>query len=464
MDMQWIIYDGENGLEEFFDDEKNKSKKHKRDDRLVPFKTKTDRNTYDNFTGVLGQVSRLLTGTTMSKKVSLVDELAKNLRLKVENCSDAEFDTFLAIVKSIYFEDDKLMPVNIKALNYIESNVTQQQVAEYIFSLFIENTGLEEKYNQMIVDEDTNVLDDLVFQSLEENACGGNEYIHADCLLPYVKECFLADYEALIKNSQDYKTYALRMLAYYYYFYISQLAVKLMKFEKADRNKIEPIYMTLNWEVVTKVRPGYEYGWKYVKDKLGHMFSHSVLMEMLAHNIDDVHLDYIGLAEKFEGTEEDISVAKEIEYICEQYKAWIPMDYDKCIHSSDKDGKCEVSNAVRRLFELIDYQFINGGRTSHYNGYNKKFIEFAQKNFGKSRGTLGYTIGVTESDIVMFTRVILANNSGRMKLSSLFHEYERRGLLFDRESKMKITDLLSRMDLLEKRSDSGDAQYVKYVL
>ena len=462
MDMQWIIYDGENGLGEFFDVEKNKSKNHKRDDKLVPFRTKS--YAYDDFSAVLGHVSRLLTGTTVNKKSSLLDELAQNLRLKMEDCSDSDFEVFLTIVKSIYFEDDKLMPVNIKALNYIGSNVTQQQVAEYIFSLFIENTGLEEKYNQMIVDEDTNVLDDLVFQSLQDNVSGVKEYVHAECLLPYVKECFCADYGALINNSQDYKTYALRMLAYYYYFYISQLAVKLMKFEKADRNKIEPIYMTLNWEVVTKVRPGYEYGWKYVKDKLGHMFSHSVLMEMLSHNVDDIHLDYIGLAEKFSGTETDASVAKEIEYICEQYKEWIPMDYDKCIHSSDKDGKCEVSNVTRRLFELIDYQFINGGRTSHYNGYNKKFIEFAQKNFGKSRGTLGYTIGVNESDIVMFTRVILANNSGRMKLSSLFYEYEKRGLLFDRESKMKITDLLSRMDLLEKRSDSGDAQYVKYIL
>lgn len=459
MDMQWIIYDGENGLRVVFD----KPLKHKGDDKLVPFRTKT-RYDYNDFSGVLGCVSRLLTGTTMNKKSSLFNELSKNLRLKMEECNDSDFEVFLAIVKSIYFEDDKLMPVNTKAFNYIESNVTQQQVAEYIFSLFIENTGLEEKYNQMIVDEDTNVLDDLVFQSLEDNACGGNEYIHAECLLPYVKECFCADYGVLIENSQDYKTYALRMLAYYYYFYISQLAVKLMKFEKTDRNKVEPIYMTLNWEVVTKVRPGYEYGWKYVKDKLGHMFSHSVLMEMLSHNVDDVHLDYMGLAEKFSGTEEDVSVAREIEYICERYKAWCPMDYDKCIHSSDKDGECEVSNITRRLFELIDYQFINSGRSSHYNSYNKKFIEFAQKNFGKSRGTLGYTIGVTESDIVMFTRVILANHSGRMKLSALFNEYEKRGLLFDRDSKVKITDLLSRMDLLEKRSDSGDAQYVKYVL
>ena len=51
-----------------------------------------------------------------------------------------------------------------------------------------------------------------------------------------------------------------------------------------------------------------------------------------------------------------------------------------------------------------------------------------------------------------------------MGLLKLLHEFEKRGLLFDRESKKKIIELFERMNLLEKRSDSGDAQYVKYVL
>ena len=44
-----------------------------------------------------------------------------------------------------------------------------------------------------------------------------------------------------------------RFLAYYYMFYVSQLAVKLSKFEDGDRNEIEKIFITLYEEVVTKV-------------------------------------------------------------------------------------------------------------------------------------------------------------------------------------------------------------------
>ena len=92
------------------------------------------------------------------------------------------------------------------------------------------------------------------------------------------------------------------------------------------------------------------------------------------------------------------------------------------------------------------------------------FIEFAQKNFGKRRGTLGYTLGVDENYIIMFTQIILRANKGKIKLSFLYDEFERRGLLFDRESRKKIAELLEKMNLLEKRSDSGDTQYVKSIL
>jgi DNA phosphorothioation-dependent restriction protein DptG len=119
---------------------------------------------------------------------------------------------------------------------------------------------------------------------------------------------------------------------------------------------------------------------------------------------------------------------------------------------------------MKRLFEIVDYQFRNGGRISHYNGFIRKYVEFVQKNFGKFRGMCGYTLSVHESDIIMFTRIILKENCGRIGLTKLFEEFEKRGLLFDRESKKRIIELFERMNLLEKRSDSGDAQYVKYVL
>ena len=465
MEGTWLIFEGNNGIDSIFDDQINKGKKHKRDDALIPFKTKTDKNQYENFNGVVGEFSRLMSATTVKNGLDK-ETLKSAMRNKMsDDCTDEEFNMLFHIVDSMYFEDGKLLPINVKALNSIESNISQRQVAEYLYSLFVDGTDLVSKYKKMSADEDTNVLEKLVFDSLEDpDATGTGVVQNADCFLPYVKEVFYKDFDILIQNPGDYQKYIDRFLAYYYMFYVSQLAVKLSRFEDGQRDNIESIYMTLYDEVVTRVRPGYEYGWKYVKEKLGHMFSHSVELLMLSNTIDKVHLDYIGLYDKFNNSDLDNTVAIEIERINNKYQKWIPMDYRGCVHDVSKDKGCSASTELKKLYEIIDYQFINGGRKSHYNGYNKKFIDFVQKNFGKFRGMNGYTVSLHDNDIIMFTQIILKENDGRIRLAKLFEEFELRGLLFDRESKKKIIELYEKMNLLEKRSDSGDAQYVKYVL
>ena len=464
MENTWFVFEGEEGINSLFDDEINKAKKHRRDDALVPFKTKTDKNQYENFSGVVGAFSRIMTETTLKKGVNR-DVLKETIHKKMPECSEHEFEIFFKIIESTFFENGRLLPVNIKALRFIESNITQQQVAEFLFGLFIESTNLKDKYVLMETSEDTNVLERLLFESLEND----NKDVFPNigsviCFLPYIKDVFEQDFSILVSDTTLYQNYIQRFLAYYYMFYVSQLAVKLSKFENGKRNEIEKIYMTLYEEVVTRLRPGYEYGWKYVKDKISHMFSHSVLIEMLSHNIESLHMDYIGFYERFNKSAEDNSISAEVRTITEKYQKWIPMDYSLCKHDDSLDGECETATEIKKLFETIDFQFINGGRKSHYNGYNKKFIDFVQKNFGKFRGMYGYTLSVRESDVIMFTRIILQENEGKIRLSKLFDEMERRGLLFDRESKKRVVDLYEKMNLLEKRSDSGDAQYVKYIL
>lgn len=460
----WILFEGEGGVNDIFDEVKNKSKKHIRDDALVPFKTKTDKNQYEDFSGVVGAFSRILSGISAKKTLDI--KMMKNkMRQKMDDCSDEDFEILFHIVENMYFDKNKLIPINTRALSYIECNISQQQVAEYLFSLFVDSTDLKEKYKAMEESEDTNVLQKLVFESLEnDNTDSIVNITHADCFLPYVKEVFVKDFEVLLTNTTLYQDNIYRFLAYYYMFYVSQLAVKLSKFEHGNRNEIEKVFVTLYEEVVTKVRPGYEYGWKYVKDKVGHMFSHSVVLEMLSHNVQNAHLDYIGYFNHFNKSINDEKVADEIKHIREQYMNWIQLDYSGCKHNVEKDTTCATSTEIKKLFETIDYQFINGGRRSHYNGYNKKFIDFVQKNFGKFRGIYGYTLSVHESDIVMFTRLILFENDGKIRLAKLFDEFAKRGLLFDRESKKHIVELFEKMNVIEKRSDSGDAQYVKYIL
>ena len=90
----------------------------------------------------------------------------------------------------------------------------------------------------------------------------------------------------------------------------------------------------------------------------------------------------------------------------------------------------------------------------------KKFVE---ANFGKRRGSLGYCLNLNEEDIILLTKLCI-KDQGRLKLSVLFDKFEERGISFDRDSRIKIIGLYEKLNLLEKKSDSGDAQYVRSIL
>ena len=165
--MGWLIFSGDDGIDAIFDVEKNKSKKHRRDDALIPFKTKVDKNRYEDFSGVVGAFSRLMSDTFIKGGIDM-HTLYNEMRAKLEDCHDEDFDKLFHVVEDLYFSDGKLLPINVKSLNYIESNITQQQVAEYLFSLFVRETDLKEKYVLMEDNEETNALENLVFSSLED--------------------------------------------------------------------------------------------------------------------------------------------------------------------------------------------------------------------------------------------------------------------------------------------------------
>ena len=119
--------------------------------------------------------------------------------------------------------------------------------------------------------------------------------------------------------------------------------------------------------------------------------------------------------------------------------------------------------SVYKLFDAIEHQFDKTSRTRAYEAYKNWFVRFVYDNFSKKRGPLGYNLNMTEDDVILMTKICI-NDKGRLKLNTLFNEFEKRGLCFDRDSKMRIIQLYEKLNLLEKKSDSGDAQYVRSVL
>ena len=245
-------------------------------------------------------------------------------------------------------------------------------------------------------------------------------------------------------------------------FYVSQLIMKLENFEKADITKPDKLYYTLDWEKTGKNRTAYQFGWEKIKGSVNSLFSHAITLELLNYHNLDRQLGYIELADIFRQSDK-CKVENEVLSVFDAYtnqikdKPW--SDFKEIARETEVNG----FNYVYKLFDAIEYQFVKSSRTRAYEAYRNWFVRFVYDNFAKRRGQLGYNLNMTEDDIILMTKICI-NDKGRMKLNTLFDEFELRGIFFDRDSKTKIVQLYEKLNLLEKKSDSGDAQYVRSVL
>jgi len=61
----------------------------------------------------------------------------------------------------------------------------------------------------------------------------------------------------------------------------------------------------------------------------------------------------------------------------------------------------------------------------------------------------------------LFIKLCIGNApEGKIRLSELWNQFNLRGIYFDLYSQQEITMFLDKNNMLEKKSDSGDAQYV----
>jgi DNA phosphorothioation-dependent restriction protein DptG len=428
--------------------------------KLLPY-VANQTTMFSKFNGVVGAFSRVICNKELNNEFN-VTEFIENI---VDEIGEFEGETskeiFRDIVKTMFIDKENLVDFDIKTINYITSTNADEKMAKFLYSIFFKEelkSLVVEHYDRNV----ENVLYKLVLNALpelKEKEYSIDEY---KCYLPFVKELFEKDFKFLIENEDLYKNSLKRVLEYYYMFYVSQLAMKLSKFEKADLTKSETIYYTLSWESTSKNRTAHKFGWELLKNNVSSLFSHAITLEFLNHHELDGQLGYVELFNLFSSTDES-EISKQIESIYQEYTSRINDKNWNDFKEKTKDSGNEAFNKVYKLFEAIEYQFNKSSRSRANDIYRDWYIKFVHENFSKKRGALGYNLNLTEEDIILMTKICI-NNDKKLKLSLLFEEFENRGMFFDRDSKIKIIQLYEKLNLLEKKSDSGDAQYVRSVL
>lgn len=441
---------------------------------ILPFLSKRTGAIRGEFNKILGEYIRNICGLKIDEKAlkdhdfftSLREEsifsehIAKNLEYKNED----DMHDFVIFLEQYLFSQEEIKPIHPFLYNYIKVDPKKKnefrKYAQFLNEVFVQN-NIEIK-SLFSNKESDDILTELILSNmgaLKEEKRKKRQY-------EPLFSSFIKLYQEDLLYLSKYKDYFLTsfpLITHYYVFmYACQLILKFEQFCEADYDNIHPFYFALEWESINKRRKAADpiEGFKYIKEKSVNLFPHIHTVSHLSHNSfnyaedsEMIHFIPYGqlltlISEKGEEYEKDFLA---------ELKQWI-QDYSNWRGKPIEDNSKNIVDAYKVLFECLK----DGMSTDVCEKYGKNIEDLGYNQFIKTRGSLGQVFNIKHEFLLLLTAVSVKNK--RIPLNDLFLEFEKRGVAFDRYSKKEIITLFDNLNILDKKSDSGDAQYVKPIL
>lgn len=381
----------------------------------------------------------------------------------VEN-EDKEY--FIEMLRSLFFVGDNFVANSIGLYPYQTStnNKSADNLSHFLFSVLGVNKEDCKMIEKVRNDRKYNVIEDMVIQTIE------NKSVSEDvpqkpyfCVKTNVQEKFRNDFSFMLEADMTSREDLANLFAVYYFYYVSQTCITLDLYCDGKRNDTVDFYFALDWEKVSKNRPCCNSGWNKLQGSISHMFSHAITLEILNQTNNGKMIDYIAFMDYIrENPSEDSIIAAEIKKAEECYKSYVG-DYKRFDSISIKQFGTQTEKAIEHLYKCVEAQFLETDRKRANQFYNEKFSEFCKSRWVKNRKKSGLVLNLTERDIIFLTKLSLRGQE-KIRLNDLYKEYEYRGIYLDNTSKEYLQEFFTKLNLIDKKSDSGDAQYVKRIL
>ncbi len=433
--------------------------------KLFPFVANNTSTTVNDLSSVVGRYINQIDGREAD--TLRIDDLVEALK-DGTTIESGQGEMFYQVVRHMFFDrDSRIRPINLKMISLIpceDSNA--RKVADYLVDVLGDNavlrTSIQNAYNKL--DDQANVLEKFVISKLHYKAIPQENRQPYQRITNAVKKQFEEDFEYVLASRIRTRDYLTTLLEFYYFTYTAQTILQLNRFLAGDRVSCVPLYFCLDWEKTSQNRRCYTEGWSSLQDGLRKIFAHAIVLEILNQTETGCEqIDYIRLRELVQTAEgEDHRIAQEIRALTDRYRNAIQdcvemREYER-VSSADGETAAEVSF----LFHSVRLQFENSFRNRPYTAYADKFSSYCNK-YLKPRGRSGLMLNLTEETVIFLTKICIKDQE-KMRLNDVFLEFEARGVFLDNISKEQIMHYYEKLNLIEKKSDSGDAQYVKRIL
>ena len=409
---------------------------------------------------IIGALSRLI----CEKNVKGITDLNISENILGNENFDVDLDDefYANLLVEEYLGKDKLNILHPKLFLYLplsegpesggEIKIAQFFKNEFFNDIDIKNFFFEDnaKYN-------SNILIEFIVNNLKELPGGkdNSEFRIPDSLSSIVN-VFKEDIQFILSNHEEFLVKNLEnILAYYLFFYFVQFILKSSV--NSTSTEIEKTFYLLDWETVSKNRSCVNLGYRRVSNHSKSLLIKIDAMEHLNTLLGTKNLlpsEIVDYYNSFDGN-------TKLEFI-KCFQSWI-----NYLRFEEKLGKIDLPNDFEELLSIYmqsigDSYSINKSRHGTVSRYPIVIEDLGKKYFLKRRGRFGYMFNITQESLILITALCIKDE--KIKVTQLFEEYERRGLFFDRDSWDKIVELFNKLNLIDKKSDSGDIQYVKSIL
>lgn len=430
---------------------------------VTPFPTRNpERANFEaGFSPVMAAVLRVIGNESKyyERNDQAVEEIIENGKFDQEP-SKAAFANYL---KNEMKEIENGNVYKFEQLKYIPFTETSKEAKgelmyfHFFYDLFIRQ-NIEEIQEIFSAVESQDLLSTIMNLTMVEQA-NFDEPAQYKQLFPFMQKQFVEDLRVLATNPTFLITNLEEFFVQYCYFALTQMIVQTNRYTKFNAEKPFPVVLFLNTESTQKWRDGYRYGYKLLKEEFRYFYAHEHVLNILGANTfaDNGNWFYHDYATFFkeQGPEAKQQFVQSIYQWIEEVMAVRIDDVTPIPYKHQT-----LEEAFRDLVELVRLQV----KDEVYSRYTKAFDMFLRRFYRKNGGSLGSLLAVSPKQLLTMIAVCVGPKNSRLELNYLWAELEKRGVFLDDQTKEEVVHLLDQLNYLDKKSDSGDAQYVKAIL
>lgn len=431
--------------------------------------------------GVAGEFYRLKTQSSVEPIYTAQDTedtLRKGLSDKYKMPAD-DIERFIKVFNDVMFENETLNVIDLPFFSFVpmkyfgkayekDKRVNkyksgQSKIADYYASI-AENMGVD------FETKEKDLFCEVVNECLQKDSIGNRGERDRYFILSFIKQQFSEDIKWLLKQNNNVIVKYLPLMLYFYASY--SLMQTLMFMNKANwqysTDKPRPITFMLSSERASEGQAAVKRGWAAVdhfpETFLNKMSAYAQALDILNSMFEDKEelMTFHEILESFEKMEFD----NEAKAICEKvlntyqnFKYELLEDRETEPHPIAEKKEIHL-NSFKEFVDLllnrcITYQSVDYPRmkVALYSLVNIKLFE-------KRRD---YSVLVLDEELLLFLVAMMAKDE-RLRMEDLFKRFREYGIEFSFQTKNAIGDYLQKLNLLERKSDSGEAQYVRVVL